>query len=159
MSKLLLATIVFALIVGSAPARRCACQKALDRDLPHGANEDVEYSEKTVKRIRGRVVYSNNGRPVDDAVVELYAITPDDKNLKTQEIIVRRPRRAACVTSNDGSFCFTDFPSGNYLLRAGTRSPNAGMNEVYIKLKLDRRWWTSWFRSGKELTLELTPGT
>lgn len=159
MSKLLLSGILIALAAGSLPDRLCLCRKALEHDLPHGANETVEYSEKTVKRITGRVTYWYNSEPAKDMVVEIYEITQADTKRKPHEIIMRRERRAACITSNDGSFCFPHLPSGRYLLRAGARSSNAGMNEVFMKVKLDRRWWSRWFRSGKDIELGLTAGT
>ena len=158
MSKLLLSSIVLALIMGSLPARRCTCQKAREHEQPHGANESVEYVGKTVKAIRGRVVYYHDDSPADDVVVEVYEITPEDVKLNLHEIVLRRARRAGCVTSKDGSFCFVDLPSGRYAVRAGTNSANAGMNEVYIKVNLDRRWWSRWLTSG-EINLQLTPGT
>jgi hypothetical protein len=159
MSKLHLWNIMLMLTVGSLPARPCSCQKALEHDLPHGANEDIEYSEKTVKRIQGRVVYFHDASPADDVVVEVYQITREDKKLRPREIVLRRVRRAACVTQKDGSFCFADLPSGRYVVRAGTRSASAGMNEVFLRVNLDRRWWSRWFRTGKNIQLELTPGT
>ena len=153
MSKLLLAAIAVALLVGSSPARRCACQKAGEHDVPHGANETIEYEETTVKSIKGRVVYSHDKSPADDAVVEVYDITPSNK-LKTHEIVQQHYRRAACLTSKDGGFCFDDLPPGNYLVRAGTRSAYAGWNEVYIRVKLDLR-----SRSAGNITLGLQLGT
>ena len=149
---------MLALIIGWLPARRCTCQKAREHEQPHGANVHVEYSEKTVKSIKGRVVYHHDGSSADDVVVEVYEITPEDKKLNLREIALRRERRAACVTSKDGSFCFVDLPSGRYAVRAGTNSANAGLNDVYIKVNLDRRWWSRWLRSG-QINLELTPGT
>lgn len=68
MSKLLLAVMVLVLV--SLPAQRCPCQKAGEHDLAHGANENIEYSERTVKSIKGRVVYDHDSSPVDEAVVE-----------------------------------------------------------------------------------------
>jgi hypothetical protein len=158
MSKLQLWNIVLILIVGSLPARPCSCQKALEHDLPHGANEDIEYSDRTVKRIQGRVVFHDES-PVEDVVVEVYQITREDKTLRPREIVRRRERRAACVTQKDGRFCFADLPSGRYLVRAGTRSASAGMNEVFLRVNLDRRWWNRWYRIDKNIQLELTPGT
>src|SRR6185503_5669582 len=114
--------------------------KALEDDLPHGANEDIEYTEKTLKTIKGRVVYYNNDEPAADIVVEIYNVTEADKNLRPREIALRGDRRAACVTAKDGTFCFTDLVSGRYVIRAGARSSSAGMNEVYMKVTVDRRW-------------------
>ena len=159
MSKLHLWSIVLLLLVGSLPARPCSCQKALAHDLPHGANEDIEYSERTVKGIQGRVVYFHDASPAEDVVVEVYQITREDKKLTPREIVLHRERRAACVTSKDGRFCFADLPSGRYLVRAGPRSASAGMNEVFMKVNLDRRWWSRWFRSRTDIELALTPGT
>lgn len=159
MAKLLSFTILLLLAAGSSPERRCSCEKALERDLPHGANETIEYSEKTVKRITGRVAYEYDGHPVEDVVVEIYEITQADKQVRPHEIIRRSKRKAACITPKDGSFCFPNMPSGWYLVRAGTRSANAGMNEVFIKVNVDRRWWSRWFRSDKKIELALTPGT
>lgn len=144
---------------GFVAASPCSCQKALEHDLAHGANEAIEYSAKTVKRIQGRVVYSFDASPGDDVVVEVYQITSADKKLGSREIVLRRERRAACVTQKDGSFCFADLPSGSYVVRAGTVSASAGMNEAYMKVNLDRHWWSRWFRTGKEIKLELKPGT
>jgi hypothetical protein len=157
--KIYVSSMIIALVVGSLPARLCSCQEALEPDRPHGANEVIEYKEKTVERIQGRVVYSHDDSPADDVVVEIYQITSEDKKLKTHEFALQRQRRTACVTRKDGSFCFNDLPSGNYLMRAGTRSANAGMNEVYIRVTLDRRWWSRWFRPSKEIVLGLRPGT
>ena len=158
MSKLVLAVIIVAISANSS-SRPCSCQKALEDDLPHGANEVIEHSEKTVKKIKGRVVYFNDEEPADDIVVEIYDVIDEDKKLTSRDIAIRRERRAACVTAKDGSFCFPDLPSGRYVLRAGARSSSAGMNEVYMKVKVARRWWSNWFRSGKELEIGLTPGT
>ena len=70
----LLSSILLLLTMSSLSEQRCSCEKALERDLPHGANETIEYSEKTVKRIAGRVVYSHDESPAEDVVVEIYEI-------------------------------------------------------------------------------------
>ena len=158
MSKFVLSFILIAISTTSS-SRACSCQRALEDDLPNGANEDIEYTEQTVKRIKGRVVYYYDDQSADDVVVEIYDVTEADKNLRPREIALRRERRAACVTTKDGSFCFPDLPSGKYVLRAGARSSSAGMNDLHMKVTLDRRWWSSWFRSSKRIKLGLTPGT
>lgn len=157
MGKLLLSGIVLALIISSLPAQRCTCLKAGEQDLPHGANMHIEYPEKTVKSIKGRIVFAHEQGPADDVVVEVYEIPPRDKKLQSHEIVSQHQRRAACITSKDGSFCFDDLPSGRYLIKAGTRSRHAGWNEVYARVKIDRSWWR--LRSGGEIELELHLGT
>jgi len=159
MNKLLLPVILIVLLPGSLSDRRCSCQTALESDVAHGANELQEYSETTVKRIRGQIVYWNGEKPVKDVVVEIYEIPPADRKLKVSDITKRRKRTAACITSDDGSFCFSNLPSGRYLVRAGVRSAHDGMNDVFIKVNVDRAWWSRWFRRDKQIKLGLTPGT
>ena len=151
--------ILLLLAIATFSEGRCSCQKALEHDVAYGANETIEYSERTVKRIGGHVVYGSDGDPAEDVVVEIYEVTQADKKLSPHEIVQRSQRKTACVTPKDGSFCFTDLPPGWYLVRAGTRSATAGMNEVFMKVKVDRRWWSRWFRSDKGIKLTLTPGT
>jgi hypothetical protein len=152
----MLSLLIFALL--AFPSQHdCSCRKALDSDRPNGANEVVEYRGQTVKQIAGRV-FKPNGAPAADVVVELYDLSDVDPNLGSYEIVGLHPRHLACVTDIDGAFCFSDLPSRNYLLRAGTRSPN-GMNEVYARVKVDRRWWSGLLRRSKAVNLTLTLGT
>jgi hypothetical protein len=131
--------------------RKCSCQAALESDQPHGANELIEYSAKTVKRIQGTVL-DPNGAPINEAVVEVYKYSGGEKIFGSKE------RQAACLMDRNGSFCFTGLPSGRYLLRIGTRKPE-GFNEVFVKVKLDLAWWTSWLRLSKKLEVKLSLGT
>ena len=156
MSKLLLFGIMFLVVAPSPFDRRCSCQEALEHDLPHGANELIEYSEKTVKSVSGRVAYFHDDSAAEDVVVEIYEITPADAKLNTLQLVQQRTRKFACITSKDGSFCFPHLPAGRYLVRAGTRSRHAGMNEVYMRVKVDRRWWSRLFRPNKKIKLSLT---
>ena len=152
----ILSLLIFALL--AFPSQRdCSCRKALDSDRPNGANEVVEYRGRTVKRIAGRI-FEPNDTPAADVVVELYDLSGVDHNLGCYEIVGLHPRRLACVTDSNGAFCFSDLPSGKYLLRAGTRTPN-GMNEVYARVTVDRRWLTGLLRRSKPVNLTLTLGT
>ena len=157
MGKIFLIVLLVGLSTAAA-GRTCSCLKASEEDVLHGANEDIEYSERRVKRIYGKVTFYYGDEPVKGAVVEIYDIPDANKSLKTHEIISRHARRDACVTASDGSFCFSGLPSGKYVLRAGT-GESGGMNEVYMRVNVDRRWWSRWFRSGKAIELGLTPGT
>lgn len=138
------------------PKGRCLCQPASEEDVPQGANESIEYSEQTLKSIYGKVLFPTD-EPVEEAVVEVYDYTDADKKLDSYHLVRSKDRRTACLTDKDGSFCFTGLPSGRYLLRAGTRT-RGGMNEVYVKVKLDKSWWKVW-RFQKGMNLTLTPGT
>ena len=157
MSKLLITILLIGLF--AVPSERtCSCRKASDGDVPHGANEDIQYSEKTVKSINGTVSFNYGDEPIEGAVVEVYDVTAADKNLTNREIMGQRPRREACVTSEDGRFCFPNLPSGTYVLRAG-RGESGGMNDVHMRVRVDRRWWSKWFRPNKTIKFGLTPGT
>jgi len=135
----------------------CSCAKALDSDLPHGANEHIEMRGPVVKNLSGTVFYPND-RAGKDVVIELYDISRDPADVPVKEIVGWRDRRAACVTSSDGTFCFSDLPSGKYLLRVGTREPD-GMQELYMRVTVDRSWFRALFRRAKPLRLTLSVGT
>jgi hypothetical protein len=157
MGKLLFSALLISLL--AAPAgRTCSCSEASGRDVPYGANEYIEQKEATVKRVLGKVTLAYGEQPVQDAVVEVYAVPDVDRHLEAYKIAGKHPRRAACVTGADGSFCFPDLPSGLYVLRAGAGRPS-GTNEVYMRVVVDRRWWSKWFRPGKAISLGLAPGT
>ena len=158
MSKLLLSLLVVGVLV-TPSGRTCSCRAASEDDIAHGANEDIEYHERTVKNLEGTVSYQDDGARIPDVVVELYDVTDADRNLRPRQIVGLRSRRAACITGGDGTFCFPNVPSGLYVLRAGTRSSNGGMNDVCMRIKLDNRWWTGWFRRARPIKLGLSPGT
>jgi uncharacterized GH25 family protein len=133
------------------------CKPAQNQDRPHGANEIIEYHIGTVKRIRGKILTPLD-EPINEAVVEIYEYTDADKNLDAYHIVNSKERRAACLTDKKGNFCFTNLPSGIYAIRAGTRQPS-GFQEVFIKVRLDRHWWSSWLRSRKDIEIKLPLGT
>jgi hypothetical protein len=125
--------------------------------MPHGANETVEIRGPVVNKLSGAVVYPDDTL-AKDAVVELYDLPPDRPDIAVNEIVGWRTRRTACVTGADGMFCFSDVPSGKYLLRTGTRQPD-GMNELYMRVTVDHSWFRGLFRRSKPLRLRLSLGT
>jgi hypothetical protein len=155
--KPILVILGFLLLSVSLQEPKCPCLKAADQDEPHGANELIEYSHKTVKRIHGRVV-DPTGAPIDEAVAEVYSYSDADTKIDPYKFTRSQERLAACVTNKNGNFCFSNLKSGNYLLRIGTLH-SAGFQEVFIRVRLDRSWWSSWFRSGKVMEVALPLGT
>jgi hypothetical protein len=147
------------IVMGGVPAgeRKCSCIKADDRAVPHGANELVEFGSRTLKTIHGTVTLPNN-EPVNNAVVEVYDSTNADNDKSAYEIATTEQRKFACLPDQNGHFCLSNLPSGRYVLRIGTLQPS-GLNEVFLKVKLERAWWKRWFRSGKPLEVVLTLGT
>jgi hypothetical protein len=147
------------IVLGSVPAgeRKCFCAKADDNDVPHGANEIVEFDSRTLKTIQGTVTLPND-EPVNNAVVEVYELTKANKDKSAYEIASTEQRKFACLPDQNGHFCLSDLSSGRYVLRIGTLQP-AGVNEVFLKVRLERSRWKRWFRSGKPLEVVLTLGT
>ena len=158
MTKTFATVLLLALLGGLPQHTKCLCGKVSDDEVAHGANEVVEYKERAVRQIKGMVRYAYNETPVEDVVVEVFDITDDVKDHDAYQIASLKKRRAACLTGKDGRFCFDNLPSGRYVLRAGTRT-SAGMQEVHMRINLDRHWWSRWLRSGKDIELELRPGT
>ncbi len=135
----------------------CSCAKALDSDRPNGANELIEIRGPVAKNLVGTVMYPN-GELAKEIVVELYDLSQDRSDIPTNEIVGSRSRKSACVTGTDGAFCFPNMPSGKYLLRLGTRQPN-GINELYVRVTVDRSWFRGLFRRRHPLRLTLSLGT
>ena len=137
--------------------RKCSCVKAADDDVPHGANELIEYDSGTIKSFHGRIIFPND-EPVDHAVVEVYEVSKANKDKSAHEISTTEQRKFACLSDENGQFCLSDLPSGSYVLRIGTLQ-SSGVNEVLVKVRLERSWWKRWFRSGKPLEVVLPLGT
>src|ERR1051326_6953939 len=97
-----LVLIILGLIL-SPGGRDCSCKKALDDDLPHGANEVLEYRLQTVRDIRGTVLFPDETLG-GDVVVEVYDLP--DKKLAAYGFVREHPRRTACVTPAEGKFFF-----------------------------------------------------
>jgi protocatechuate 3,4-dioxygenase beta subunit len=150
--------VLLLLVFGGVPSQKdkCQCQSALEDDYPHGANEEIEIKGGTVKSIHGKVSYPT-GDPVAEGVVEVYNYENADRNLPPYELARAKERLAACLTDKDGRYCFAGLPSGKYVLRAGTRI-SEGMQEIYVTVNLDRRWQTRWWKSDREIHVNLEPG-
>ncbi len=157
MMKVLPLIISFALFGVSSQKPKCLSKPAGEQDHPHGANEVIEIRGGTVRNIQGRISYQN-GEPIEEAVVEVYDISGSDRDIDPYHFVQSAKRRAAYLTDADGHFCMTGLPSGMYLLRAGTNE-SEGWQEIYVRVRLERRWWARWWRRGKEINIELPPGT
>src|SRR5688572_7546526 len=103
MSNLILSALIVA-ILAVPSGRMCSCRKAQEDDIPHGANEDIEYSERTVKNVSGKVTYQLVDGTIGDVDVEVYDVADTDRKLRPRQIVGFRTRRVACVTASDGTF-------------------------------------------------------
>jgi len=133
----------------------CYGRPATENEQPHGANEIIEMSAKPVNRLFGKVTDVNGGA-ISSAVIEVYDCT----NSECEKEIYSRTRKRldARVADDEGQFCFQNLSSGRYLLVFGTHG-SEGLKEMYVKVKLDRNWWSRWYRSGKALNIHLFVGT
>ncbi len=123
---ILISLILVSLLSGSS---QCNCRAIPIIETPHGANEFILISEIKVNRIAGKALLPNE-EPANEAIVEVYDYSSSSLDYKDVYAVLTDKRRAACMTGENGAFCFKNLPPGRYLLRAGTRKP-AGMNQIH----------------------------
>jgi hypothetical protein len=122
----LISLILVSLLSGSS---QCDCKKVPTNEISHGANEFILLSELKVNRIAGRTLLPD-GEAVNEAIVEVFNYSSSSTDYKDVDSALRNKRRAACMTGENGAFCFNKLPPGRYLLRAGTRK-SAGINQIH----------------------------
>src|SRR5579864_3187792 len=111
---------IFACCMALSIVCNAECRRAQEDEVPHGANELIEFKEQTVKRVFGTITVGlSNSAPIPNVVVEVYRSTGDRDFQKT----VQQNRLTACVTGPDGRFSFPELKPGRYLLRVGMRQP------------------------------------
>jgi hypothetical protein len=127
---LLLATIV------PLSASRCSCHHPEKGDQTRcGGNEMVvEVPEKHYRELSGVIKLGSDTS--QEVLVEIF---------DNPEYLLHKPlpngnpkqkRLRACVTSEDGSFCFRNLPSGKYELRA---SLSAGIDVTHVYAVVDTK--------------------
>lgn len=126
--------IIFVAIV-PVSARDCRCRRPERGDQTRwGGNEViVEAPEKHFRRMAGVIKLGDSG-PVAGVLVEVF----DNPGYLLDQSRAGSPpkqtRLRACVTSEDGSFCFRDVRSGSYELRA---SLSAGVDVTHVYAVID----------------------
>ena len=122
----LISLILISFLSGSSQSD---CKTVLTNEAPHGANEFILISGIKVNRIAGKVLLPNE-EPVNEAIVEVFNYSSSSTDYKAVDAALYYKRRAACLTGENGAFCFNKLPPGRYLLRAGTSKPE-GMNRIH----------------------------
>ena len=148
----LISLILVSLLSGSP---QCNCKTVPANETSHGANEFVLHADIKVNRIAGKLLLA--GDPVNEAIIEVFNYPSSSTDYKdvNAALYYYKKRRAACLTGEDGAFCFNKFPPGSYLLRAGTRK-SSGINQIHAIITVlpkNQKAPTG------ELELRLTPGT
>jgi len=128
--------IVLLILVGDSTASDCRCRVAQDQ-RPVLGNVPLVATGGNVRAIRGRLFYPN-GEPVKGAIVEVFvnSLETDDWEHADYEKVTARPRKIACLTSADGSFCFSGLRSGRYLLRAGLVGVDQGFSAMRMFVRV-----------------------
>jgi|SRR5215475_7548692 len=145
------------LVIFISECSECDCKPvaANANERPHGANEFILIPDIKVKRIAGKVFRQLSDYPENEAIVEVFNYSSSSLDYKDVQNALVKKRRAACMTGENGVFCFNKLPPGRYLLRAGTRK-FAAMNEIHaivIVLPKNQKGST------EEIELTLKPGT
>jgi hypothetical protein len=135
--KALLASIIFISLLASNPQGNCRCVPATDDDTTRwGGNEYIIVKEEKVYRYLSGTVNFQNDDPVSDALVEVYT-HPEYLLLEYSEGAKKKKKQrriAACVTGEDGKFCFGFLPPGKYEMRV---SQGSGINVTHIYVEAD----------------------
>jgi hypothetical protein len=112
------------------------CRRALEAEVPHGANELIERKEQTVNRVVGTIpIGFRDSAPTPNVVVEVYRSIANQDFHKT----VQQNRLTVCVTGPDGRFSFPELKPGRYLLHVGMKEPDR-INETYVPIIVKSRW-------------------
>jgi len=89
--------------------------------------------DEPFKFLHGKITISSDGKPLAGVLVEVYD-KPEGLLLGWKEREARKSEQrkiAACVTSNDGEFCFDKIPSGKYELRC-SKPAEWNSTSVYV---------------------------
>jgi hypothetical protein len=113
--------IVFVSVLG-ASAQSCKFEKDKEGMPPlGGANETVVLRARTVRKIRGAVIF--NYRKEEKAVVAVYRVAGNDRILAGWQRV-----------DSEARFCFGKLPAGRYILEAGAGS---GINITQVEIFVD----------------------
>lgn len=89
--------------------------------------------DEPFKSLHGKITVSSDGKPLAGVLVEVYD-KPEGLLLGWKEREARKSKQrkvAACVTGNDGEFCFDKIPAGKYELRC-SKPAEWNCTSVYV---------------------------
>ena len=92
-----------------------------------GGNETITVKIEKVHRALAGVVRLNDDEPFADTLVEVFKHVEDDRR--------KKPRRVdACLTAEDGKYCFGFLPPGKYEVRVSREN---GFNITHLYVEVD----------------------
>lgn len=155
--KLLMASIIVSGLITFQPQEGCRCVPATkDETTRWGGNQSIVIKEEKVyKRLFGTVTYALvDEPPISDALVEVYTQPDNLLSSATESEKKKKQRRiAACVTGEDGKFCFGFIKAGKYEMRV---SLGSGVNVTHIYVEVDPYALEG---TDEEISATLSPGT
>lgn len=129
----------------------CKCHHPEKGDSTRpGANMYIVQQEETPYRELKGTVELGGDHPLEDVLVEIFD-QPEYLLKQFGPPPASQKRLAACVTSEDGKFCFRHLAPGKYELRA---SSQAGVNVTHVYVVVNRRAGQT-----KELVVGMSVGT
>jgi len=128
----------FLLLLGSTDTSAlgaCRCNPPEKGETTHWVGNLVTvFAEKKGYRVLAGVVVRPDGKPLAEALVEVF--TKPEYLLSEKTYAMGKPgqrRIAACRTNVDGKFCFSGLKSGKYELRSSSNgSPGWNVSQIYV---------------------------
>lgn len=145
MKQLFIVTLILACLSSNLSANDCKCIPVPPGETTRaGANEEIVLSEKKPRKMLHGLVSDVNGEALSDVLVEVFD-NPNAQGNGSQN------RLAACVTGEDGGFCFKNIPAGKYEL---ILSKGSGWNRSHVYVVIAPRSHKS-TKSGLNLPLQV----
>jgi len=120
--KFVAAVLLFANLGLPLSQPSCKCKKARKDQTTYISSTHVELDERRLRKIEGQAVTYGDS-PIEGALVEVFTRPEFTSKLAigAAERERKQKRVAACITGEDGSFCFPSIPAGRYELRISKR--------------------------------------
>ena len=155
MNKLFAAAVILISLSSTLPANDCHCIKpARGVTTRPGANAELVIIEEKKYRTLNGVVRDESDVIMPDVLVEVFdhpehLLLSYPKNVQKKKL---QHRIAACITGEDGKFCFNKLPAGKYELLLSIDG-GWGRSHVYVVIDPRNRKATN-----SELTVSMGPG-
>jgi len=118
--KLFVIIFILSCPVGFFQKEECKCsQPPPGAKTSWGQENVIIKQDQPLKFLHGKIIVSSGEKPLAGALVEVYD-KPEALLLGWKEREARKDEQrkiAACVTGEDGEFCFDKMPAGKYELR------------------------------------------
>mgnify|MGYP000432145361 CR=1 FL=1 len=132
--KLLIILFIFSSLANLSQKEDCKCSLPSSDIKTHWGQENVIIKRpESFRFLHGKVTKSGDEKPLEGVLVEVYD-KPEGLLLGWKEREANKPNQrkiAACITGNDGEFCFDKIPPGKYELRC-SKPTDWNCTSVYV---------------------------